>query len=141
MILVIGQRGALKWKSTPHSPVGYAIESGMLDEAEAMSHDERHVVSNLVGSRNMHIEIGPTRPLAPRDTVIVGTDGLFDNLHLEEVIEHGRIGNPTDRVAALVRLASARMVESEDALPGKPDDITVLMYAPSSPKANRPAGK
>ena len=141
MILVIGQRGALKWKSTPHSPVGYAIESGMLDEAEAMSHDERHVVSNLVGSRNMHIEIGPTRPLAPRDTVIVGTDGLFDNLHLEEVIEHGRIGNPTDRVAALVTLASARMVGSEDALPGKPDDITVLMYAPSSPKANRPAGK
>jgi len=130
MTLIIGQRGALKWKSTPHSPVGYAVEAGMLDEADAMHHDDRHVVSNLVGSRSMHIEIGPSRKLAPRDTVIVGSDGLFDNLHLAEVIEHGKSGKPLERIEALESLATRRMSQSEPGIPGKPDDLTVLLYTP-----------
>ncbi len=49
MILLCGQRGRLHWQSISHSPVGYAIESGMMDEIDAMSHPDRHYVSNLVG--------------------------------------------------------------------------------------------
>jgi serine/threonine protein phosphatase PrpC len=132
MTLIIGQRGALKWKSTPHSPVGYAIESGLLNETEAMHHDDRHIVSNLVGSRSMHIEIGPTRQLQPRDTVIVGSDGLYDNLHLDEVIQHGRAGKLLKRMDALAQLATQRMRQAEADQPGKPDDLTVLMYTPAT---------
>ena len=72
MALILGQRGAIKWKSTSHSPVGYAIESGMIDEEDAMNHDERHLVSNLVGSREMHIEVGPAIRLTPRDMAKIG---------------------------------------------------------------------
>ena len=43
MTIIVGQRGVLKWKSTPHSPVGYAIESGMMDEDEAMTHDLENI--------------------------------------------------------------------------------------------------
>ncbi len=129
-MLVIGQRGALKWRSTSHSPVGYAVESGMLDETDAMHHDERHIVSNLVGSRSMHIEIGPSQPLAARDTVIVASDGLSDNLHLEEIIDRGRRGKLTDRIDALATLATHRMTQTESTQPGKPDDLTILVYAP-----------
>jgi serine/threonine protein phosphatase PrpC len=128
--LMVGQRGAIKWKSTPHSPVGYAVESGMLDETDAMHHDERHIVSNLVGSRSMHIEIGPSRPLAARDTVIVASDGLADNLHLEEIIDRGRRGKLADRIDALATLATHRMMQSESSQPGKPDDLTILLYSP-----------
>jgi serine/threonine protein phosphatase PrpC len=127
--LIVGQRGALKWKSTAHSPVGYAVESGMLDEMDAMHHDERHIVSNLVGSRNMHIEIGPIRTLSPRDSVIVGSDGLFDNLHVEEVIQHGKSGKLFDRIDKLSEEASTRMLGTESNVPGKPDDLTILIYA------------
>lgn len=130
MTMIIGQRGSLKWKSTPHSPVGYAIESGMLDEAEAMHHHERHVVSNLVGSRSMHIEIGPTRALAAKDSVIVGSDGLFDNLHVSEIIQLAKNGKPERRIAALTELATRRMGEHVDGQPGKPDDLAVLIYTP-----------
>ncbi len=130
MTLIIGQRGALKWKSTPHSPVGYAIESGLLNEADAMHHDERHLVSNLVGCRNMHIEIGPTRALSARDTVIVGSDGLFDNLHLAEVIARAKSGKPLLRMRALSDLATQRMQRADQEAPGKPDDLTVLLYTP-----------
>jgi serine/threonine protein phosphatase PrpC len=126
--LIIGQRGAIRWKSTSHSPVGYAIESGLLDESDAMHHEERHVVSNLVGSREMHIEIGPAQPLHRRDTVIVGSDGLFDNLHLDEVIALGRIGKPESRMADLAGLATARMDQTDPKELGKPDDLSILMF-------------
>ena len=128
MILMVGQRGREKWKSTSHSPVGYAIESGMLDETEAMHHEDRHFVSNMVGSEDMHIEIGPMRHLARRDTVIVASDGLTDNLHLDEIIRLGRIGKPMDRVDKLAFLSVRRMNEQSSSQPGKPDDLTVLMF-------------
>ncbi len=128
MTLIVGQRGALKWKTTPHSPVGYAIESGMLDETEAMLHDERHIVSNLVGTDSMHIEVGPARQLAARDTIIVGSDGLYDNLHLDEVIEHGRRGKLVQRIENLADLAGKRMSQQSPEQPGKPDDLTILMF-------------
>ncbi|MFG0287451.1 MAG: PP2C family protein-serine/threonine phosphatase [Rhodopirellula sp. JB044] len=130
MAVYVGGRGSVKWRSTPHSPVGYAIESGLLDETEAMHHDERHIVSNLVGSRFMHIEIGPSIPLAPRDTVLVASDGLFDNLHLNEIAELVRVGHPMERITALIRLTNDRMQSAVTDSPGKPDDLAVLLLAP-----------
>lgn len=130
MALIVGQRGAIKWKATSHSPVGYAIESGMINEDDAMHHDERHIVSNLVGSREMHIEIGPAITLAPRDTVVVGSDGLSDNLHLNEVIGIARVGRPLDRINALVNLATERMDQRDEDAPGKPDDLAMLLMTP-----------
>lgn len=130
MTLIFGQRGVMKWKSTPHSPVGYAIESGMLNEQEAMNHDERHIVSNLVGSPKMHIEVGPSLPLAARDTIVVASDGLFDNLHLDEVIRLGRCGKLDHRIQSLADLATQRMHGEDADFGGKPDDLTVLLYAP-----------
>ena len=128
--LVIGQRGAIKWKSTSHSPVGYAIESGMLDEADAIHHDQLHVVSNLVGCRSMHIDVGPSQPLAPRDTVIVASDGLSDNLQLDEIVRLGRSGKLLGRIEKLAQLTADRMSLAEPGCPGKPDDLTKLKYTP-----------
>lgn len=129
MMLIFGGRGKMKWKSLPHSPVGYAVESGLLDEAAAMIHDDRHVISNYVGSREMHIEIGPTQRLAPRDTIIVGSDGLFDNIRLDEIVELGRRGKLLRRVGKLAQLATQRMHGEDGSLPGKPDDLTILLYS------------
>ena len=129
MALIIGQRGALKWKSTPHSPVGYAIEAGMLDEEQAMGHQERHVVSNLVGMHSMHIDVGPRYKLAARDTVLLASDGLFDNVQLAEVVSLARSGKPLKRMDALAKLAHQRMTRPEENAPSKPDDLTILFYA------------
>ena len=43
MILTTGQRGRLRMQTVSHSPVGFAIEYGLLDESEAMHHEERHL--------------------------------------------------------------------------------------------------
>ncbi|MCC9600252.1 protein phosphatase 2C domain-containing protein [Stieleria sp. JC731] len=130
MTLVVGGRGAIKWKSNSHSPVGYAIQSGLIDEEDAMYHDERHLVSNLVGSREMHIEIGPAIALSARDTIVVGSDGLFDNLHVSEIVDRCRIGRPVDRMKSLVELATDRMHGDDDRLPGKFDDLTIMLLTP-----------
>ena len=88
------------------------------------------MVSNLVGSREMHIEIGPAVRLASRDTIVVGSDGLFDNLHVSEVIDLARAGRPLDRMNALIERSTQRMQHHDESLPGKPDDLTVMMLTP-----------
>ncbi len=134
MILVCGQRGKLKYLSMPHSPVGYAQASGMLDEEEAMFHTERHLVSNMVGTAEMHVEVGPVVKLAPRDTVVLGSDGLFDNLFIEEIIEHVRSGPLQASASWLLQTCRERMAAPATDLPHKPDDLAFIVYrgAPGS---------
>ena len=94
MMMLVGNRGKVKWQTVPHSPVGYAVEAGVLDEDDAIHHADRHLVSNIVGTENMRIEIGPRLKMARRDTLVVASDGLFDNLHTAEIIEIARKGHP-----------------------------------------------
>ena len=128
MILVVGGRGKVKLLTVSHSPVAMAVESGLLDEQDAMLHDERHVVSNVVGSAGMRIEIGPRIKLAPRDTVLLASDGLTDNLHLEEIVEPIRKGTLKSSAERLVMAADERMRHPHIGRPHKPDDLTVIAY-------------
>ena len=43
MIMLMGNRGLIKYSAIPHSPTGYALESGIINESEAMFHEERHL--------------------------------------------------------------------------------------------------
>ncbi len=127
-ILVVGQRGRLKWRTVSHSPVGYAVQAGLVDEVEAMNHAERHLVSNMVGSADMRIEVGPLLDLAARDTVLMASDGLFDNLVIGDIVEAIRKG-PLDRaIARLAGEARTRMSAPGDDQPSKPDDLTIVGY-------------
>ncbi len=127
-VLLVGQRGKIKWETIPHSPVGHAVESGMLDQKEAMHHEDRHIVSNLVGYPDMRIEIGPTLQLALRDTLLLASDGLFDNLHTYEMIEFIRKGPLKKSSQALAQACQSRMAVPRKNAPSKPDDVTCILY-------------
>jgi serine/threonine protein phosphatase PrpC len=128
MILVTGQRGRVKLRTISHSPVGYAVEAGFLDEVEAMHHDDRHLVCNMLGSAEMRVEIGSSLNLASRDTLVLASDGLFDNLHVDEIVERIRKG-PLPRVAAsLAADCRRRMTQPQAGEPSKPDDLTFIVY-------------
>jgi serine/threonine protein phosphatase PrpC len=130
-VLVTGQRGKLKLQTIPHSPVGYAVEAGLMNEEDAIHHEARHVISNVIGSEQMRIEMGPHVEMAPRDTLVLASDGLFDNLLPSEIVELVRSG-PLDRaVNDLAEEAQRRMLSSVGAAPSKPDDLTVIAYRPS----------
>jgi serine/threonine protein phosphatase PrpC len=126
-ILVLGQRGRIKLLTTSHSPVGYAVESGLLDEEEAMVHEDRHVISNAVGTDDMRVEMGAEIALAPLDTVLVACDGLFDNLTTDEIVELLRKGDLGESTRALVEECRARMTGASGNH-SKPDDLTVIAF-------------
>jgi serine/threonine protein phosphatase PrpC len=130
-LLAVGQRGRIKQRVVPHSPTGFAVEAGLLDQNEAVQHDQRHVLFNAIGSPDMRVEIGPALQLAERDTVLLATDGLFDNLFLYEIVETIRSG-PLDVAAdRLVERARARMAgEGSAEHPCKPDDLTIVLFRP-----------
>lgn len=128
MALVSGQRGRIKLQTICHSPVGYAVESGLLDEAEAMHHAERHVVSNVVGRSDMRIEIGSCLALSPYDTVLLASDGLFDNLQVPEIVERIRKGSLPAAIDGLATDARNRMLHPQAGFPSKPDDLTIVAF-------------
>lgn len=136
MILVVGQRGRIKCQTVPHSPVGFAVEAGVLDAAEAMHHEYRHLVSNVVGSAEMRIEVGTSIPLSLRDTVLLSSDGLFDNLHVEEIIERVRKGRLRSAVQKLVDDARDRMTRPQPGHPSKPDDTSLVAFRLLPPTAS-----
>jgi serine/threonine protein phosphatase PrpC len=84
----------------------------------------------MVGAPDMRIEVGPVAELRPRDTLLLASDGLFDNLHQDEIIERIRKGALTDALRRLTKDAQARMAAPDEAHPSKPDDLTVLLYRP-----------
>jgi serine/threonine protein phosphatase PrpC len=121
--------------------VGYAVEAGLLDEAEAMHHEDRHLVSNMLGSPDMRIDVGSTIELADRDTLILASDGLFDNLHIEEIVQRIRKG-PLGKVAAELVDDCRRRMEGVDAQqPCKPDDLTFVAFRLKPPRRRRVAAK
>lgn len=128
VVLLISGHGRLKWQSVPHSPVGYAVEAGVLDEGDALNHEERHVVSNVIGSGEMSIELGPRLEIKPRDTVLVASDGLMDNLRADEILERATQSPIEAAVESLRTLAAERMRDGSGDAPSKPDDLTLIAF-------------
>ncbi len=127
-IVVCGQRGRVKLLTTAHSPVGYRVQAGDLDEKDALREDELHLVTNMIGNPDMTVEMSSLLTLAKRDTVVLGSDGLFDNLAPSEVVELLRAGDLEKGVSRAVKLTFERMANEKGEQPSKPDDLTVVAY-------------
>jgi serine/threonine protein phosphatase PrpC len=128
VILLTGQRGKLKMQTISHSPIGYAIEAGLIEEEDAIHHEARHVISNVIGSEQMRIEMGPPIEMAARDTLVLASDGLLDNLLPTEIVEYVRSGPLDQAVSEMVTEAQRRMATQDGNAPCKPDDLTVIAY-------------
>jgi serine/threonine protein phosphatase PrpC len=133
-LLAVGQRGRIKQRVVPHSPTGFAVEAGLLDENEAVQHDQRHVLFNVIGSLEMRVEVGPALQLAVRDTVLLASDGLFDNLYIGEIVDAIRSGPLTAAADRLVARVQARMQGEGADQPCKPDDLTIVLFRPRKPR-------
>lgn len=128
MIVLMGNKGKVKYSTIPHSPTGYALESGLIDETEAMQHDERHLISNFIGIPDMRVEIGPIIPMAARDTLLLASDGLADNLYEDEIIEAVRKGPLFRGTTHMLSEARANMLEHKPDRKCHPDDLTCITY-------------
>jgi PPM family protein phosphatase len=137
--VVVGQRGRVKLQTVSHTPSGYGLEAGLLSESEALSHEERHLLLNLIGSSAMRIEMGPSVEMAPRDTLLMGSDGLFDNWRMDELLAETKKGPLPEIAEQLILKTQKRMHEPLKDQPHKADDLTFFLMrkafkADSSPQ-------
>jgi len=126
--IIVGQRGRIKSQTMAHSPTGFAVEAGFLDKREALHHEERHLLSNFIGTNDMRIDIGPAVKLRPRDTVLLASDGLTDNIQIDDVINIMRKGPLDKAIESMTRLARHRMMNESKLQPSKPDDLSVILF-------------
>jgi len=133
--MVVGQRGLVRLQTTAHSPTGFAVEAGFLDQREALHHAERHLVSNFIGTADMRIDVGAEVDLQPRDTIMLASDGLMDNVHVDEIIQRIRVGPLDEAVERIISLANRRMAGASTGQPSKPDDLSLILFRkPYDPK-------
>ncbi len=126
--LLVGSRGKIKLQTQSHSPVGYAVEAGMLSEQAAMQHEDRHLVSNVIGAEDSHIDMGLPKKLDKQDTLIIGSDGLFDNLRQDEIVQLIRKGPLPTAATTLTSLVAQRMATEAASRPSKPDDLAFVIF-------------
>ena len=132
--LIVGQRGRVRAQTMAHSPTGFAVEAGFLNQRDALLHKDRHLVSNFIGTNEMRIDVGASVELNSRDTVLLASDGLTDNIHFDEIVEFIRKGTLDDALDAITRRATRRMTVESKTMPSKPDDLSVILF-------RKPAGK
>ncbi len=126
--LLVGQRGRVRFETIPHSPVGYGVAAGMLEPSETHHHNERHLLSNCVGSRDMRVEVGTPVPMAARDTLLLATDGVLENIERRNLIDQIRSGSLLQAATDLQARVRLTMAGVDPKLPAHPDDATALLF-------------
>lgn len=81
----------------------------------------------------MSIDVATPVELSPRDTVLLASDGLTDNVHLDEIIERVRKGPIETAVNAVIDLARQRMETATAREPSKPDDLSLIVFRKRPP--------
>ena len=76
------------------------------------------------------LALGPTLELSARDTLLLASDGLFDNLYVDEIVERVRRGPLEAAGRRLAEECARRMSREREGRPSKPDDVTFLVYRP-----------
>ena len=107
--------------------MGHAVQAGILEEAEALHHEELHLVSNMIGGSDMRVEVGAPLEMAENDTLLIASDGIFDNLGPDEIVEHVRRGALEDATQSLLAAATQRMDGVDSSSPSKPDDVSLVI--------------
>lgn len=123
LTLLSGGLGLHKFKNVEHSPLGYGIEAGYMNESEILGHPSVGVVLNALGIEPFRMEVSQEIELAKRDYIVIASDGLTDNMVYSKISEEIRRGSSLEKMEKLVKESSERMSTSL----GKPDDLSIIL--------------
>lgn len=115
-------QGTTIYNNIPQSPVGYAVEAGLMSQEEGLDHGDRFIVNNMMGDEHLRIEVASRVQLKRGYTVIVGSDGLFDNFSHDEIRDSVGSGSFEPGFQNLVELCRNRGEEWR-----KDDDISFIV--------------
>jgi PPM family protein phosphatase len=128
LILLSTGHGKVKYQALSHSPISYALACGAIDPERAMSHPERNLISNFIGSNDMQINIGPIIDFSTFDTLILSSDAVSDNLYDDEICELIRKDSMIDGINELIRECKQNMHEPLPDRRCHPDDLTLISF-------------
>lgn len=123
--------------SEDHSLVMEMVRQGLLTQEEARHHDDKNVILRALGTKpDVEVTTWP-QPLhvGPGDRFLLCSDGLYDLVEDQEMLEIVNTASPHAAAEALIALAKER---------GGHDNITIGLVAlvgaeeTSDPKADRP---
>jgi len=116
--LYLVRDGKITQITRDHSYVGRLVEAGMISRQEAEHHPQRNILTAAVGTSPDLIMDSPGQPepLRPDDILVLCTDGLWGQVHDDEILEVVGKNSPEGAGRALIELARER---------GGPDNITV----------------
>ena len=86
-IIVFDEEDIL-YQNISHSPIGFQVQAGTLEEEEALQEPGRNIVSFLLGDKVFHIDSSSKFKFEKGMTLVCGSDGLFDNFTYTEIQEH-----------------------------------------------------
>lgn len=131
LALISSNRGRLKYRVYGHNPVDFGILAGVWDESHYDPMGTRHMVTSVLGSEDMQVQVTSSLVLTPGDTLVLGSDGLFDNLssrEISKIIAHKNL----DLAASLLQEKVASQMKSGDLEYSKEDDLSFILFRPAT---------
>lgn len=129
-LIVIGGRGRLKYETIGHNLYEICNHCGLNEYIEDSIEVPSNVVTNMIGDISPRLDVGSSVKLAPNDTVILGSDGLFDNVSVSEICEKTK-DLALDELAAFIHdEAKQRMslASAEEGAKFKADDMSFIVF-------------
>lgn len=74
------------YQNVSHSPVGFQMQAGALDQEEALTTPGRNIVLYLMGDKNFHIDCSSKVEFDDSMLLVCASDGLFDNFTQNDLI-------------------------------------------------------
>lgn len=126
-IKVFGGRGKLKLSSQGQSAMDMALASGIVQKGNTDQHNGlEYELVNYLGSKNAHCETSVLHNLSIQDTILMGSDGIFDNLSETDLgqIRFRKSLSSESLCQQIFDKAQHNMMHKEG---GKRDDTTLLV--------------
>lgn len=117
--ILCNTKGQLIFSNIPQSPVGYGVEAGLLDQKDALDDPDRHIVNHLLGDEILRFEASSSIEFKKGYSLLLGSDGIFDNFHHEKLLKIIGGGNYEESFEALCKGFEAAELEMK-----KDDDIS-----------------
>lgn len=115
-------QGRMVYSSVPHSVVGAKIESGQVSQSESLDDPERNIVTNMMGDDFIRIAATSDIEVKKGHTILIGSDGLFDNIDHESLGQIAAAGKFDEGFEQL-----AQLCQGQDPATWKKDDDIVFI--------------
>ena len=134
--LLTGLKGKLKFMTPFQSIVGELLTANKITEKDALVHPDLNIVNNVMGHEKCYVsnflseevlKSNKTNKISKHDTLLLATDGLFDNYISQELIDIIRTGALKD-IAELLRVSvseNINIITKQKLL--KQDDVSFIL--------------